>query len=124
MYMINQGPALGARYSLPVLADGLLPFDDSLELDLGGDFAFGGNLRIYHVVIVAAEPRLTFHVNPMIDVYAKAAFGAEMVMGPVSPWLTPHFGAALGAQFRLTAGPLLRVEAGWPGVKIGLGWSL
>lgn len=114
------GPGVGVRVTLPLLKDGFLPeINESIEIDGGGNFAFA-SFGGASLILIAVEPRWTFHMTPQLDLYAKIGLGWAIFLGPslASPFQVP---AGVGAIYRLLPALSLRLEAGNLGLAAGVG---
>jgi hypothetical protein len=115
---------IGARFYIPIVADGFLPMlNDSFGVEFGFDtiivlpgfgystaFAFG----------IPVEARWNFHIFPKLEAYAKLGFGLGLfVYNSVYPY--PIIVANVGVLFKLTNAISLRAEFGSPAVKVGVG---
>ncbi len=117
---------LGARFYLPIVAEGFLPMlNDSFGIEFGADtiFVVGGygyGLG-FALTIPAAEARWNFHVFPKLEAYAKLGLGLGLFFnsGYVNPY--PVIIANVGVLFKINNVLSLRAEIGSPAVKIGLG---
>ncbi len=133
-YGFYAGPVgLSGRFTFPLLHNGLLPgVNDSLGLDVGVDLTFLMFRNYGTVFDIPAELMWSLHFVPRVAGYVKLGLALEMNFGTIcygpnscvsgTVGLVPVGAAGLSAQ--LTPGLVLRVEAGYPWVKIGIGVPL
>lgn len=128
------GPVgVSGRLTFPLLHNGFVPeVNDSLSLDVGADFAFLA-FRYYGTVLdIPAELMWSLHFVPRVAGYVKLGLALEMNFGQVC--YGPNYCSnsavglvgvgAVGLVANLTQSLLLRVEAGYPWFKVGIGVPL
>lgn len=134
-YGYGFGFGVGGRYTMPLLKDGFLdPINDSVELELGADYAFTtvgafGFSYSAHQFDVAAEARWTFHLLPKLDAYAKLGIGPgfSVITGNVGTTglggFFFYFNGATGILYKLSDTLAFRAEVGSYGLRAGIGWD-
>jgi hypothetical protein len=126
------GAGVGARYTLPIVPNGFInEVNDSVELEFGGDVWFAnygfGNLDVgYTGLAIPAEGRWTFHITPKFSAYAKVGVGlvTRFWNDDVNDNFAKtglYFDSTLGALYELNDSLSLRAEAGYAGLKAGVG---
>lgn len=127
---------LGARYEIPIIHDGFIPsVNDEFGIEFGLDFSgvLGGYVRtaFYPVLSLPVEVMWQFHFTPKFSAYAKVGVALEFNFVTYCP-------AAGYCRSVVTAGPIgnigliykftekisFRAEAGYPWVKVGLGFDM
>jgi len=120
VYAWTLGYGIAGRFALPILKDGLLPeLNESIELELGGDFIISTLGISFSVLAATAEPRWTFHFTPQLDGYFKLGVGVFILAPPGIGLVAPL--AAVGGQYRLGPNLVIRAEAGNFGLALGAG---
>lgn len=130
------GIGLGARYQIPLVHDGFLPrVNDSFALEFGADLYYAGGYCYlggcgYGAagLTIPVEAMWTFHLLPKLEIYAKLGLGVNFYFGSgfyVAGTLGPlWFHTAAGLVWKFSPSIYLRVETGWPTVRVGLGIPL
>jgi hypothetical protein len=121
--------SLGGRYLLPILHDGFAPtLNDSFSVEFGADFIGLGRSAFAVSIGIPAELMWALHITPKFAAYLKAGIALELNFGDWS-----GFGAGrgfisagpivgIGGWYAISDGLRLRLELGYPGLKIGLGF--
>ena len=122
-----------ARVYVPLVHDGFVPgLNESFGLELGADIAFTTTGNVGPFLVIPVETRWNWHLLSMLEGYLKLGVGVELfkenICGITSCFTrfggAPAFVAALGTVMNLTPAIALRIEAGYPWLKIGLGFPL
>jgi hypothetical protein len=131
------GLPLGAsvRYTIPILHDGFAPtINDSFSLELGGDvalFGYGNGLNL--LVDIPVEAMWTLHLFPKFAAYLKVGLALEVRSGnycwnngvcTAGTGFVPVPIADVGFFYKFSEAVALRVELGYPWLKVGLAFSL
>ena len=126
---------LGARYQIAILHDGFIPaVNDSFEIEFGLDFSGVVGRAFYPTLGIPVEVMWQFHFTKKFSAYVKVGAVLEInfvpyvctisfcpgVYGPVGV----HPIGILGLIYRFTEKVSFRAEAGYPWVKVGLGFDL
>ena len=110
----------GASFYVPLVRRGFLPrVNDEFGLDFGADAIFFTGYADPFAVFVPVSVLWTFHFTPTFSAYFKAGAAVRFWPGYVNA-VYPDFivGAGLSWMFASKVG--LRIEAGYPGLKIGV----
>ncbi len=121
VFNYGYGFGLAARYALPIFKDGFIPeLNESIEVEAGGDFIFPFFGQPVSLVVIAAEPRWTFHITPQFDAYFKLGIAAIIPLGisVISPVAVL---AAVGGSYKIGNNLWLRLEASNFVVSVGAG---
>jgi hypothetical protein len=123
------GIGVAGRVTLPIINDGFLQeYNDSFEIELGADLAFGtyafAGGGYMQLSLVPAEARWTLHFTPQLDAFAKLGVGYTLYFSSYtgvgayanSFYLNP----ALGVIYKLGDKFGLRAEGGYHGLKAGI----
>ncbi len=119
----NCGTALGvsARFYIPILHDGFIPpVNDSFGIEFGGDVAAYTGPNGLFFLGIPAEARWDFHFLPQFQAYVKAGLGLGIVGGS-GGYAGLYFTTGLGIIWFFAEKFSLRVEAGYPWLKVGIG---
>jgi len=121
VFIPSYGIGAAGRYALPIFKDGFIPeLNESLEVEFGGDFIFPTFGTGPALVVIAAEPRWTFHFTPQVDGYFKLGVAGLISLGPslFSP-IQPV--AGIGLAYKVAGNLWLRAEACYPIMSLGAG---
>ncbi|MHB8879370.1 MAG: hypothetical protein ACYC8T_37220 [Myxococcaceae bacterium] len=130
------GLGVAARYSIPIMAQGFIPtLNDSFELEFGADFSWVSNYYFgygYSYINLGApigEARWTFHLTSKWSVYGKVGVGWNFGFATTSGYngyslIRPYFNGGAGAIYNFSDSMVFRAEAGYHGVRVGLGINL
>lgn len=111
---------VGASFYIPILSNGFIPpLNDEFGLDFGADAIFFLGYRYPIAVWIPVSVLWTFHFTPSFSAYVKAGVALRFWPGDPLP-LYPDFVGAVGLSWMFASSVGLRVEAGYPGVKLGL----
>ncbi|MDP1824368.1 MAG: hypothetical protein Q8L48_14025 [Archangium sp.] len=111
---------VGASFYIPILHNGFIPpVNDEFGLDFGADAIFFLGYRYPVALWIPVSVLWTFHFSPAFSAYVKAGVALRIWPGDPLP-LYPDFVGAVGLSWMFSSGVGLRVEAGYPGVKLGL----
>ncbi len=123
------GFPLGAGVSLyiPLVSNGFIPpVNDEFGIDFGADaIFFAGNRNDSNVFAlwVPVSVLWTFHFTQNFSAYLKAGVALRFWPGDSLP-VYPDFVGAVGLSWMFAHSVGLRVEAGYPGIKVGLLFAL
>jgi hypothetical protein len=125
--------SLGARYLQPILHDGFAPtLNDSFSIEAGVDLYAIGRASFAFGLSVPIEAMWALHFSARFAAYLKLGIALALRFGDWC-WgnvcggalgIAPEFIGNLGIMYKLTEGLVLRVEAGYPGLRVGLGFPL
>jgi len=121
VFLYGSGIGVAGRYALPIFKDGFIPeLNESIEVELGGNYIFPFFGQLVSLIVIAVEPRWTFHFTPQLDAYFKIGLGVFIPLGistlsPVAPL------ANIGVAYKLGGSLWLRLEAGNYGILAGAG---
>lgn len=125
---------VGARFLIPLAHDGFIPkVNDEFDIEFGADFLGVARGAFYGVFSIPVEVMWRFHMVDRLSLYAK--LGAAIEFG-VSNYYC-YYGAPCRAGFGVGAQPIgnvglifmatrtiaLRLEAGYPWIKAGVGFA-
>ena len=122
---------VGARYYLPLVHDGFIPsINDSFGLEVGADVSLINGSAWVPFLLIPVEARWNLHFLPNLAGYLKVGLALEMSFSSYcfANVCRNGFGAgvepigAIGIMLNLTPAIALRIEAGYPWLKIGLGF--
>ena len=121
------GIGAGARLTLPLIANGFIQdINDSFELELGVDAAFGaiglggGPVTLVDIPI---EGRWTFHFTPSFLAYVKLGVGSVIylsIYSGVTPYAVFYVEGAIGAQYDFSKNFGVRIEGGSHSLHLGI----
>jgi len=123
--------SVGGRYLQPILHDGFVPtINDSFSVEIGADLYVLGASRFGAAIGIPIELMWALHFSQKFAGYLK--LGAALELRFLGDWCWGGFCSAIGAgivaqlgiMYRLTDTITLRVELGYPGLKLGLGFPL
>jgi hypothetical protein len=124
--------SIGGRYLQPILHDGFVPtINDSFSLEAGVDLFALGASRFGALLAIPIEATWALHFSTKFAGYLK--LGAQLELRFLGDWcwggvcggfLGAGFIGQLGIMYQLTDAITLRVEVGYPGLKLGLGFPL
>jgi hypothetical protein len=122
--------SLGGRYLHPILHDGFVPqLNDSFSLEAGVDLFLLGRRDFGFALSIPVEAMWALHFTPKFAGYLKLGVSLDFRFGDWC-WfgrcgaVWPEFIGGLGIMYKLTDALVLRVELGYPGLKLGLGFPL
>lgn len=125
--------SVGGRYLQPILHDGFVPsLNDSFSIEAGVDLYAIGRSVFGFGFAVPIEAMWALHFSQKFSGYLKLGVALELRFGDWC-WgnvcggalgIAPGFIGNIGIMYKLTEGLTLRVEAGYPGLKLGLGFPL
>lgn len=134
------GPGVGGRFYLSLVKDGFISaINDEFALEFGADFSFlfgytgfRGAAIFSPVLGLPVEAVWNFHLTNKFALYAKAGLVFEMGFANYYGYLGygTGFGVAVwpiggvGLMFKVSDKIVLRAEAGYPWLKIGIGFGL
>lgn len=127
--------AVSGRYYLPILHDGFVPqLNDSFAIEFGADFAAIFGTRFYPFLSIPAEATWGLHFTQNFAGYLKLGIALRLAFGQVydraGNLIYNGFGlgadpiAGIGIWYKFSQNLYLRVEAGYPWFKIGIGFGL
>lgn len=123
---------VGARVYFPLLHNGFVPeINDSFALEAGGDLIAIGSRPVLFGLGIPIELMWAMHLVPKFAAYVKLGAALELHFGSwawdgaaTGSFLGFGLTAALGAWYELTPSVKLRVELGYPGLKVGVGFPM
>lgn len=111
---------VGASLYIPILHNGFIrPVNDSFGIDFGADAIFFAGYNNPFGLWVPVSLLWTFHFSDSFSAYVKAGAALRFWPGESLPFY-PDFVAAIGLNWMFAHSVGLRVEAGYPGIKLGL----
>lgn len=125
--------SVGGRYLQPILHDGFIPtVNDSFSVEAGVDLFAIGRANFGFALAIPIEAMWALHFSSNFAGYLKLGVSLEARFGE---WCAAgvcggafHFGPGfignLGILYKFTEAIALRVELGYPGLKVGLGFPL
>jgi len=123
--------AVSGRFYFPILSDGFAPsINDEFGIEGGVDlgtlfYGFGGSNYTWFLLNVPVEAMYDVHLFPKFDVYVKAGLALHLWFGDhvVTGYVPIDFVGAVGLRYKFTDSLYLRAEAGYPFIKIGIGFA-
>jgi hypothetical protein len=125
---------LGGRYLIPILHDGFIPsVNDSFNIEFGVDFSGVLGAYFYPVLSIPVEVMWQFHFTQKFSAYAKIGVALEFnfvsycssnVNVPCRGVVTPGFVGNIGLMYKFSEKISFRAEAGYPWLKVGLGFDM
>lgn len=124
---------LGGRYLIPLIHDGFIPaVNDSFSLEFGLDLSGAVGARFYPTLGIPVEVMWAFHFTPKFAAYVKAGAVLELNFVPyvcVGTITCRGYVSAspignIGLIYKFTEKVSFRAEAGYPWVKVGLGFDM
>ncbi len=122
--------SLGGRYLHPILHDGFVPqLNDSFSLEGGIDLYAIGRRDFGFALSIPIEAMWALHFTSKFAAYVKLGVSLDFRFGDWC-WfgrcgaIWPELIANLGIMYQVTDALVLRVELGYPGLKLGLGFPL
>lgn len=126
---------IGGRYLIPIIHDGFIPaLNDSFSIEFGLDLTGAAGNRFYATLGIPVEVMWAFHFTEKFSAYAKV--GAVLEINFVPYVCSGGFcGAArgvvsaspignIGLMYKFSDKISFRAEAGYPWIKIGLGFDM
>lgn len=125
--------SVGGRYLQPILHDGFVPsLNDSFSVEAGVDLFAISRTVLGLALAVPIEAMWALHFSQKFSAYLKLGISLEVRFGD---WCRgnycggaigfgPDFIGNIGLIYKITDAIALRIEAGYPGLKIGLGFPL
>jgi hypothetical protein len=111
---------VGVGLYVPILHNGFIPpVNDEFGIDFGGDVFFFAGAPNGIGLWIPVSLLWTFHFSPSFSAYVKAGIALRFWPGDPYP-LYPDFVGAIGLNWMFSHSVGLRVEAGYPGLKLGL----
>ncbi len=111
---------VGASLYIPILHNGFIhPVNDEFGIDFGADAIFFTGYRNPFGLWIPVSLLWTFHFTDTFAAYVKAGVALRFWPGDPFP-LYPDFVGAIGLNWMFARSVGLRVEAGYPGLKVGL----
>ncbi|MBL8916600.1 MAG: hypothetical protein JNM17_38220 [Archangium sp.] len=124
---------VGGRFLIPILHDGFIPpVNDSFGIEFGADLSGVLGAYFYPTIGLPVEVYWQFHFTSKFSAYAKA--GVVIEFNPV-PYTCNGNGICrgyvsaspignLGLIYKFSEKVSFRAEAGYPWIKVGLGFDL
>ncbi len=114
----------GASLYIPILRNGFIPpINDEFGLDFGADAIFFLGYGNGFALWIPVSVLWTFHFSQSFSAYLKAGVALRIWPGESLPYY-PDFVGAIGLSWMFAGSVGLRVEAGYPGVKVGILFAL
>lgn len=111
---------VGASLYIPILSNGFIPpVNDEFGLDFGADAIFFTGYANPFGLWIPVSVLWTFHFTDTFAAYVKAGVALRFWPGDALPFY-PDFVGAIGLNWMFARSVGLRVEAGYPGLKVGL----
>ena len=125
---------LGGRYLIPILHDGFIPaLNDEFSIEFGADLSGAvGNRVFYPTLGIPVEVMWNFHFTQKFAAYVKAGVVLEinfvsyvctvgtLCRGVVSASPIGN----IGLMYKFSDKISFRAEAGYPWIKVGLGFDM
>lgn len=126
---------LGGRFLIPLIHDGFIPsVNDSFSIEFGLDLSGAAGNRFYGVLGIPVEVMWAFHFTQKFNAYVKAGAVLEINFVPyvcTANFCGPARGVVsaspignIGLMYKFSDKISFRAEAGYPWVKIGLGFDV
>lgn len=124
---------IGGRFYIPIVHDGFIPpVNDSFGIEFGLDFSGVAGRSVYPVFAIPVEVMWRFHFQKTFSLYAKIGIALQFNVVSYCPYtgyrscglVTADGIGNVGLIWHFTQKVALRVEAGYPWLKIGLGFDL
>ena len=126
---------IGGRYLIPIIHDGFIPsVNDSFSIEFGLDLSGAVGSRFYPTLGIPVEVMWAFHFTPKFAAYAKVGAVLEINFVPYvcstftcGPAYSPVTAAPIGnigLFYKFSDKISFRAEAGYPWVKVGLGFDM
>jgi hypothetical protein len=124
---------LGGRYLIPILQDGFLPsVNDEFSIEFGADLSGAVGARFYPTLGIPVEVLWNFHFTQKFSAYVKAGVVLEINFVPYACVGTVVCRGAVsaspignvGLMFKFSEKVSFRAEAGYPWIKVGLGFDM
>lgn len=124
---------IGGRLYAPIAHDGFVPpVNDEFGIEFGVDFSGVAGSRLYPVFAIPVEVMWQFHLLKEFSLYVKAGIALQFNVVSYCPYayarscgvVTADGIGNVGLIWHFTQKIALRVEAGYPWLKLGLGFDL
>lgn len=124
---------IGGRYLIPILHDGFIPaLNDSFSIEFGADLTGVVGASFYPTLGIPVEVMWQFHFTQKFSAYAKAGVVLEINFVPYACTGTIACRGVVsaspignvGLMYKFTDKISFRAEAGYPWVKVGLGFDM
>ncbi len=110
----------GVSFYIPIVRDGFIPpVNDEFGIDFGADAFFFAGYRNFFGLWIPVSVLWTFHFTDTFAAYVKAGVALRFWPGEPAPFY-PDFVGAVGLNWMFARSVGLRVELGYPGLKVGL----
>jgi len=124
---------IGGRYLIPILHDGFIPaINDSFSIEFGADLTGVVGASFYPTLGIPVEAMWQFHFTQKFSAYAKAGVVLEINFVPYA--CTGTFACRgvvsaspignVGLMYKFSDKISFRAEAGYPWIKVGLGFDM
>lgn len=111
---------VGASFYIPLVKDGFIaPVNDEFGIDFGADVVFFLGYSYPFALWVPVTVLWTFHITDSFSAYAKVGVALRIWPGYLNA-VWPDFVSAVGLTWMFSSAIGLRVEVGYPGVKVGV----
>jgi len=111
---------VGALFYIPLVQDGFIPpVNDEFGIDFGGDIIFHLGYTYPFDLIIPVSVLWKFHFTDTFAAYAKVGAALRIWPGSLHP-VWPDFVTAVGLDWMFARTVGLRVEVGYPGIKVGI----
>lgn len=126
---------IGGRYLIPIIHDGFIPaVNDSFSIEFGLDLSGAVGSRFYPTLGIPVEVMWAFHFTRKFAAYVKAGAVLEInfvpyvcstfTCGPIYAPVTASPIGNIGLLYKFSDKISFRAEAGYPWVKVGLGFDM
>ena len=126
---------LGGRYLIPILHDGFIPaVNDEFSIEFGADLSGAVGTRFYPILGIPVEVLWNFHFTQKFSAYVKAGVVLEInfvpyvcvgnVCGATRGVVSASPVGNIGLMYKFSDKISFRAEAGYPWIKVGLGFDM
>ncbi len=123
---------LGVRYMIPLIHDGFVPsLNDSFNIEFGADFGGIATRVFYPIISIPVEVMWRLHFTSRFSGYVKVGAALEFnvvsyctTAYPCRTLVSANVIANVGLIYRFTDTVSFRAEAGYPWLKVGLGFDI
>ncbi len=125
--------SVGGRFYQPIAHNGFIhDVNDSVGIEFGADFISIFSSSYGGLIALPVEGMWQFHLTKDFSAYAKLGIAFEIGFGSgyrfggysTAAYFTANAIAGVGIMYKVSDVLVLRAEAGYPGIKVGLGFNL